>query len=237
VAEVDPPPTPKEPRPRTVYWVEQRELGAFQKGRTSFLSLLQTADEELQEFLSKTKPFARVCLLRIQPRGAGDFLDGVSRPLPGRPDRVERLQREEPIWDLSDLGKVMVLVVGRNPDCAFQPAIDLNVRFFSAPHPAGLGYVDEFDTSVSREHAWVLHPGGTRLALCAVGTAESPGNGVLLNDDEKVRAHFRSWAPEEFYGFGQVCKNTPGVSPPFISIFRLRYQINKASATETLPGG
>lgn len=220
-----------------VYWVDQADLSAFDEPRQSYAPLVHTADEGVADLVAQNRPYARVCLLRIQPRGIGDFLDGMSRPLPGRPDRVERLLLEHPIYDLGTLGKAMCLAVGRNADSHFKPLVDLTQRFFTQPHPAGLGYKDDMDTAVSREHAWIVYPGGEDLLYVSVGTRENPGNGALYNDDTRVRASTHPWMSGDFFGVGQVCKNAADARPPFLSIFRLRYQILTKAASETIPEG
>jgi len=221
---------------RTIYWVDRDDLPAFYTPRPTYAALVRCADEGIGDFLKDARPYARVCLLRIQPRGKGDFLDGVSRPLPGKPNRVERLIAEQPIYDLSSLGKAMCLAVGRNSDCPFKPVVDLSNRFFSQPHPVGLGYTDELDTTVSREHAWIVYEGAGSMLFCVVGTPEAAGNGALIEDEERVTARTVPWKKEQFIGIGQVCKNTPDPSPPYISIFRMRYVLQEAQrAAETLP--
>ncbi len=220
------------------YWIDRAALDAFRSPRSTCLALLRTADADVAKYLSVHPPMARVCLLRIQPRGTSDRWDGGSRALDGRPDRVERLIHSEPIWDLSPLGRCMVLGLGRNPDCQLKPAVDLRVRFFTQPHPAGLGYRDELDPAISREHAWVVCEGPARLAICMVGTPEAPGNGGWRNDEVRVQAQYLEWPHHEFFGVGQVCKNTPGLRPPYISIFRMRWTpLQPVGKAETRPEG
>jgi hypothetical protein len=194
--------------------------------RATLLDVLNYNEASVKELTAKTAPVAAVYLTRLQIATK----TGEHGPIVTDPDKTVPLSEAEGgpavmftemtlhtdyLFDLSTLGKIPCLGVGRDPRNAFRPALPVG-------HPS---HKEGFDVHISREHGLIYldSTGGKKVIRYRDrGTFQQGSmNGTWIDGKERVKDTIIEWTNGTYLGFG----TRETVSGERVHLFKLRYKL------------
>jgi hypothetical protein len=183
-------------------FINLRDAGILEDPRTNTLrEHLGSADPRVADFIAKNNPLGTVRLISVAPALADEYNLTKS-------GLIELTIAESPIYDLSPIGQVMRVTVGRylenllGPMCVF-----------------GL----ESDRTVSREHGAVFVKDGT-IFYRDIGTHHTGStNGTQVNSQTEIVNKTIVWKPGDYLGIGCTVSDVAQSSDDDTEVFKLRF--------------
>lgn len=164
------------------------------------LNLLRDADQEVLHFIAGAKPLGLVRLTTIT------LSRDKSRSYTRR--TREQLLDELPIFDLTPIGRTMVIGVGRYPANHLRPRCLVN---------------RDSHTHVSREHGVIFVKNG-ELKYRDLGTYRSGStNGTTINGKNRFHNDTITWAHDDILGIGGMVASVLGIPDAQGDMYRLRF--------------
>lgn len=167
----------------------------------TILDLLKFADPRVSRFIQANRPFGVLRLLAVIPASA----EGASE----LSHAVREVTLEEvPIYDLSSLGHLMCVGVGRYAQNQLRPRCILE---------------QDSHLSVSREHG-VIYVQQGKLMYRDIGTfRKGSTNGTTVNGKNPFFNSVIDWQPGDYLGIGGMINKVWQLGNSEGNVFRLRF--------------